>query len=293
MDEAVISLYEAHPISAEQILDELRARGMALDSLSPEDLFPLDQDHYGGADATDALGLHASLRADDAVLDLCSGLGGPARFVAWRFGCSVTGIDLTRARTDDARRLTDLVGLAGRVRFVHGDVTDLPFPDDSFDACLSQESLLHVGDKGRLFTECRRVLRPGGRIAFSDWAAQPNLGEDERARLEHAFSAPGIATAASYVEHLRRAGFEGIELDDLSEGWKPILLARLEMYRSLRERTVARFGEEHFLSWEQEYAFMVGLAQDGKLGGARFAATAPSGYRATTARSDSRNELIE
>ena len=275
MDEAVIALYEAHPLSAEQILDELRVRGAPLDSLSPEDLFPLDQDHYGGADATEALAVRAGIGDGDAVLDLCSGLGGPARFVAWRFGCRVTGIDLTRTRVEGARRLTDLVGLAERVQFVHGDVTDLPFPDDSFDVCSSQESLLHVGDKRRLFAECRRVLRPGGRIAFSDWATQPDLTEDEHARLERAFSAPGIVTAELYGEHLRGAGFQAIEVDDLSEEWKPILRARLEMYRSLRERTVARFGDEHFLSWEQEYAFMVGLAQIGKLGGARFLAAAP------------------
>jgi len=141
--------------------------------------------------------------------------------------------------------------------------------------CLSQESLLHVGDKARLFDECLRVLRPGGTVAFSDWTAQPDLSEQERGRLERAFSAPGIVAAEDYVEHLRRTGFSAIKVDDLSEEWKLILLARLEMYRSLRDPTVARLGEEHYLSWEQEYAFMVGLAQAGKLGGARFVGTTP------------------
>jgi ubiquinone/menaquinone biosynthesis C-methylase UbiE len=275
MPDAVVTLYEAHPVSAEQILGELRARGKQLDSLSPEDLFPLDQDHYGGTDATEALAQRAGIHAGDVVLDLCSGLGGPARLVAMRFGCSVTGIDLTPMRVDDATRLTELVGLSGRVEFLHGDVTDLPFQDASFDACLSQESFLHVADKAGLFRECQRVLRRGGRIAFSDWALQPSMSAGERARLEGAFSAPGITSAEAYADHLRHAGFEAVEVDDLSEQWRPLLLARLELVRSHRDRTIARFGEEHFLRWEAEYAFMVGLAQAGKLGGARYIATAP------------------
>jgi SAM-dependent methyltransferase len=275
VNDGIVALYQAHPMNAEQILADLQASGHPPDTLTPEDLFPLDQDHYGGAEATESLGLRAALRREDRVLDLCSGLGGPARYVAWRFGCRVTGIDLTASRVEDARRLTELVGLDGRVELVQGDVTDLPFPGASFDVCLSQESLLHVGDKARVFAECRRVLRPGGRLAFSDWVALPGLGSAEHARLEEAFSAAGIVTAETYRERLEGAGFTAIEVDDLSEPWKPILRARLEMYRGLRERTVARFGEEHFVSWEREYAFMVDLVQAGKLGGARFLAPAP------------------
>jgi ubiquinone/menaquinone biosynthesis C-methylase UbiE len=276
MSERIVALYDVHPVDAEQILDDLRARGRAADALTPEDLFPLDQDHYGGAEATEALGARAGIVADDHVLDLCSGLGGPARYVAWRFGCRVTGIDVTASRVADARRLTELVGLDDRVELVHGDVTELPFPGGRFDVCLSQESLLHVRDKVRLFAECRRVLRDAGRLAFSDWVARPGLGSDEHARLERGFSAAGIVSAAVYYERLEGAGFTAIEVDDLSEQWKPVLRDRLERIRGLRERTVARFGAAHFENWQREYAYMVGLVETDKLGGARFVAQSAS-----------------
>ena len=166
------------------------------------------------------------------------------------------------------------MGLSGRVDFVTGDVTELPFADGGFDACLSQESLLHVAAKERLFAECRRVLRAGGRLAFSDWAAQPTLTAAELGRLAHAFSAPGIAGVAGYVEQIHRAGFTAVETDDLSDAWRQVLPARLERYRGMRDAVVARLGEEHYESWEREYAFMVALVEAGKLGGARFVATA-------------------
>src|SRR5438093_13686748 len=129
---SVVGLYEAHPATAELILDELREQGKLAGTLTPEDLFALDQDHYGGAEAPEALAQRAGVTSGDRVLDLCSGLGGPARFVAWRFDCTVTGIDLTPGRVRDAAELTELVELSDRVSFVCGDVTALPFSDGSF-----------------------------------------------------------------------------------------------------------------------------------------------------------------
>jgi ubiquinone/menaquinone biosynthesis C-methylase UbiE len=273
--DAIVALYDAHPVGAPEILDELVAQGKRLDDVAPEDLFALDQDHYGGARATEALALAAGVGADDAVLDLCAGIGGPARFVAHRFGCRVTGIELVPSRVADAGRLTELVGMGNRVMFVEGDVTALPFPDGSFDACLSQESFLHVADKRRLFGECRRVLRQGGRLGFSDWVAGPTLAQAERDRLATAFSAAGIVSLARYLEELDEAGFAGVEVDDLAELWKPSLRERLALLRARREQTAARVGEEAAASWEAEYAFMVDLVHEGKLGGARLVAAAP------------------
>src|SRR2546427_575204 len=81
--------------------------------------------------------------------------------------------------------------------------TALRFSDGSFDVCMSQESFLHVADKSALFRECRRVLRAGGRIGFTDWAAQPGLAEDEHDRLRRTFSADGIVGPDRYLDELR------------------------------------------------------------------------------------------
>src|ERR671913_470171 len=94
----VLDFYTRHPISAEQIVAKLRADRGDLDSLQPEDLYPHDQDHYGGLAANDALAERAGIRKGDRVADFCAGLGGPARYWAHRFGADVTGIELNPSR---------------------------------------------------------------------------------------------------------------------------------------------------------------------------------------------------
>ena len=269
----VVDFYDRHPINEGQILDTLARRGKDLSALTPEDLFDLDQDHYGGLAAVEALARLGGVGPDSRVLDLCCGLGGPARFLASRFGCRVTGVDLTHSRCASAARLTRLVGLRARVSFVGGDAVRLPFRAGSFTACLSQEALLHVPDKSGALAECARVLIPGGRFAFTDWVAGPRLSPGESRRLSEWMAAAGIESLEGYKRLLARAGFGAIEAEDLSDWWRTILRERLEMYRSLKADTVARFGQARYGEYDQLYAFFVGLVEAGKLGGGRFSAT--------------------
>ena len=186
----------------------------------------------------------------------------------------MTGIDLTPSRVQSATRLTELVGLTHLVGFVAGDATELPFPERSFAACIGQEAFVHIADKPRLLAGCRRVLVPGGRIAFTDWVSTPELAAEERARLAEVIAASGIETRDRYRSLLEAAGFAEIEDEDLSPLWAEILRDRLEMYRGLEETTVARFGREHHERYVENYEFFVALIENGKLGGARFGATA-------------------
>jgi sarcosine/dimethylglycine N-methyltransferase len=271
---AVIDFYNRHPINEAQILEALRRAGKDPRQLVPEDLYEWDQDHYGGLQAVEALARRAGIGTQSRVLDVCAGLGGPARFLARRFGCRVVGVDLNAERCAAGRRLSARVGLDGRVTLVRGDAQALPFRRGAFTAAVSQEGLLHVPDKAAALAECARVLLPGGRIAFTDWIAHARLADGERRRLAEWMAAVGLQTIAGYRELLARAGFTGIEAEDLSAEWIGILRRRLEMYRALREDTVARFGQARYDEYNQLYAFFVGLVEDGKLGGARFSATA-------------------
>jgi ubiquinone/menaquinone biosynthesis C-methylase UbiE len=269
----VVDFYDRHPINERQILSELARRGKNLSALTPEDLFDLDQDHYGGLAAVEALARRCGVGAGSRVLDLCAGLGGPARFLARRLGCRVTGVDLTHSRCASAARLTRLVGLTASAIFVRGDAAGLPFGAGSFTACLSQEALLHIPDKARALAECARVLTPGGRLAFTDWTAGARLSAGERERLEQWMAATGVESPQGYKRLLARAGFEAIEAEDLSDWWRRILRERLQMYRSLKADTVARFGLARYEEYDQLYAFFVGLVEGGNLGGGRFSAT--------------------
>ena len=280
MDQAVpsvVDFYSRHPISEGQVVDALRRQGKDLEHLQPEDLYDLDQDHYGGLEAVEALARRARIDAASRVLDVCAGLCGPARFIARRWGARVTGIDLNPERAAGARRLTARVGLARLVRMVRGDAQSLPFGAQAFTAVVSQEGLLHVPDKGRVLAECRRVLFAGGRIAFTDWIATARLADGERRRLQEWMAAVTLQSIDGYKALLARVGFGAIDAEDLSAEWIGILRRRLEMYRGLRADTVAKLGQARYDEYDQLYAVFVGLVEAGKLGGARFSATAGPG----------------
>ncbi len=105
----VVDLYDRHPINEAQILASLEKRGKAPGVITVEDLFEFDQDHYGGVEAVEALATRAGIGSESVVLDLCAGLGGPARHLACRFGCRVTGIELNSSRVAGAQRSTELL----------------------------------------------------------------------------------------------------------------------------------------------------------------------------------------
>lgn len=270
---SVVDFYNRHPISEAQVVDTLRRQGKDLERLQPDDLYALDQDHYGGLEAVEALARRAAIDATSRVLDVCAGLCGPARFIARRWGARVTGIDLNPERVAGARRLTARVGLARLVQVVRGDAQRLPFTAQAFTAVVSQEGLLHVQDKGRALAECGRVLLPGGRIAFTDWITTSRLADAERRRLEEWMAAVTLQSIAGYRALLARSGFVAIDAENLSAEWAGVLRRRLEMYRSLRAETVARLGQVRYDEYNQLYAFFVGLVDAGKVGGARFSAT--------------------
>jgi sarcosine/dimethylglycine N-methyltransferase len=270
----VVDFYDRHPINETQVLAFARDGTAGLRALGPEDLWRWDQDHYGGLAAVEALAQRAAIAPGMAVLDVCAGLGGPARFLAHRFGARVTGVDLTHSRCAAGARLTALVRLGPLVRHVRGDAQVLPFRSRSFDAVVSQEGLLHVPDKAAVLAECARVLRPGARLAFSDWIARPRLEDNERRRLSEWMAAVALQSIDGYRTRLARAGFDGIVAEDLSGEWIAILQERLRMYRGLREQTVARLGQARYDEYNQLYGFFVGLVEAGKLGGARLSAAA-------------------
>ena len=271
----VSDFYDRHPISEAQVLAALRRRRGALSAapISADDLFDFDQDHYGGLAAVDRLARLAGIHARTRVLDLCAGLGGPARFVASRRDCRVIAVELNAGRAIGAARLTRLVGLHAQVRVVRADARALPFAAGRFEAVLSQEALLHIGDKAGVLREAHRVLAPGGRLAFSDWIARPALGAGERRRLAEWMAAVTLQTLDGYRTLLGAAGFHAVAAEDLTDEWRTILRDRLRMFRAMREDTVARLGEGRYQEYDQLYEFFVGLIEAGKLGGGRFSAS--------------------
>ena len=272
---SVIGFYDTHPINEEEILTKLRAKGLDLDALTEAELCEFDQDHYGGLEAVQALAEVAGISGHHRVLDICSGMGGPARWLAHTRGCRVTGLDFTRSRVEGARRLTARVRLADRVEFVEGDATAMPLPGGAYDVAIAQEGWCHIADKAALISEVARVLAPGGTVAFTDVVVIGDFTDTDAARLAATMKMPRLATMEGYSQLLRANGFTDLRATDLAVAWKTILQARLQMYRSLRDTTVAQFGEARYAEYDSAYTFFVGLFAEGKLGGVRMVAQRP------------------
>ncbi|MGN6580869.1 MAG: class I SAM-dependent methyltransferase [Bordetella sp.] len=134
----------------------------------PQQLGALDQFHTRGLAATAELAELTGMTADMSVLDVGSGLGGPARFLAATYGCQVTGIDLSEPFVDAARYLTRRTGQSEQVSFQAGSALELPFDNGRFDVVLLQHVAMNIADRARLYREARRVLKPHGRFATFD-----------------------------------------------------------------------------------------------------------------------------
>ena len=136
--------------------------------LTPLQLASLDHFHTRGAEATIEIGRLAGITAATSVLDIGSGIGGPARLLAATHGCRVTGIDLSPGFVDAARYLTERTGQGDQVSFQMGSALALPLVDGRFDIALLQHVAMNIADRAKLYREIRRVLKPGGRFATYD-----------------------------------------------------------------------------------------------------------------------------
>jgi sarcosine/dimethylglycine N-methyltransferase len=216
----------------DEVRDHYRATGLterlktALTALGPEDqrltpqqLGALDQFHTRGLAATAELAKLAGITADMSVLDVGSGIGGPARFLAASYGCRVSGVDLSESFVNAARYLTERTGQTGQVSFQTASALEMPFNDGCFDVVLLQHVAMNISDRGCLYREIRRVLKSGGRLATFDIVL--NSGEPHYpvpwARTP---ATSFLLTVAATREAIEAAGLRALACQDDTEAAK-------------------------------------------------------------------------
>lgn len=230
MSNDVASHYAGRGDLATAIAESLGKAGKDTTHLSTADLGTVDEFHIRGRKATQELAQLMNLSAGSYVLDIGSGLGGPARTLAEIYGCRVTGIDLTQAFCDAATSLSGWVGLGDKVDFRQGDATNLPFHDATFDAAMTIHVAMNIAAKDQMYREAKRVLKPGARFAVYDvlqgeggdvlfpvpWAREPSISH--------------LATPEDMTSLLSAAGFAIIQTHDStdeSQHWFEAMAARM------------------------------------------------------------------
>lgn len=202
---------------ANAIAVKLRAAGKDPGKLRASDLEAVDEFHIRGRKATLELAAKMNLDGNSHVLDIGSGLGGPARTVAEEYGCRVTGVDLTQAFCEAAGVLSSWVKLGDRVAFRHGDATSLPFADGQFDAAMTIHVAMNIPAKDKVYEQARRVLKPGAIFAVYDvlqgeggdvlfpvpWAREPSISH--------------LATPSDMKSLLGAAGFKILDIRDSTD----------------------------------------------------------------------------
>lgn len=166
--EALVDKYYGFGGIMQEIEAGLSLAGEDVSSFTVDDLAPIDEFHTRGRESTLEVAGLANLKASDLVLDVGCGLGGTARFLAERYKCHVSGIDLTAEYISVGRKLTERIGLNDRVELSHGSALELPYGDERFDIVWTEHVQMHIADKSRFYAEMARVLKPGGRLLFHD-----------------------------------------------------------------------------------------------------------------------------
>lgn len=198
---------------------EARLREDGFDPARPtfEALAPYDHFHGRGLEATEDMANLLQVCETDHVLDVGSGLGGPARYFARRFGCRVSGIDLTAEFCEVARHLTLLLGLEQRVSFEQCDALTMPFGDAAFDGACSMNVSMNIADKRALYREIHRVLKPGAWLGLSEVVQGPGGEPNYPAPWARTASSSFLATLAETRTNLAAAGFAIENLRDTTE----------------------------------------------------------------------------
>jgi len=202
-----VSQHYTHGNLVAAIRGGVESLGKTINSMTVDDLAPVDEFHIGGRQASEDFLSQLDLTSEKQVLDVGCGLGGAARFVASHYGCQVTGIDLTPEFIETGKVLCGWVGLDSRISLRQGSALEMPFADRAFDRAYMLHVAMNIDDKAKLCSEVSRVLRPNSLFGIYDVM---RIGDGELTypvpwAMTAASSA--VATPAQYREALERAGF--------------------------------------------------------------------------------------
>ncbi len=232
-----------------------------------------EQIHVGGAAETEVLAVKAGIGASSRVLDVCSALGGPARHLARRFGCTVAGLDGTKRMHDEALRRTRAAGLDTKITYHLGNALDMPFDSETFDVVWGQDAWCYVTDKARLIQECARLAKPGGTVAFTDWLETGPMTDERWTALNTFMVFPYLETLDGYANLARSAGLHVIEREDLSADFTRHIQLYLDVLEARhRPAIVAGYGQAMYDEVKRGITLWRDAAAAGQVGRGRILA---------------------
>ena len=206
------------------------------------------------------------------MLEIGSGIGGPARYLAHAVGCHVTALELQPKVHALAAELTQRCDLAGRVLHRCGDALLWPMEDAGFDAVVSWLAVLHIPERRRLYARLARALRPGGWGYIEDLCARAPFATADLRDLREVVFGVSVTTIEAHVDDLHAAGFVDVVAADETADWAPYTRARLAAWQANHASYARAHGEGAYAAQEQFYAVIARLFESGSMGGVRLVA---------------------
>lgn len=255
-------------------------------TIEMEDLLVFDQMHYDGENAMISAISNMEISSSSSILDIGSGYGGPARYVSWKTGAHVTALELQPEISDEAAKLTKLVGqtsvdhsgvssyLGDLLDHQVGDVIEwgpTTFADESsrekFDGFMSMLAFLHVDDKAALFNAIGRTQKQGARFYIEDYFQRQDLSDDDMKVLKDIVSCGRLPTQQEYTNALETAGFGDIKFLDKTEDWAIFVDDRRSIFEQNKIGRVEVLGTQTYDALFLFYSSVAKLFREGRLGG--------------------------
>ena len=256
--------------NVDRIFNELREIGKSTSSsLLVEDLTKFDQLHYHGTDAIDIFIEKLEINEKTKILDVGSGMGGPARYIANKTGAEITAIELQSDQNNLAKDLTKKCGLSNKVNHICGDILDYDFKNQTFDAVVSWLTLYHIANHEILLKKLFDLLNPNGFFYTEDITSRINLSGADRKEIKKEIYGIHLPYFDNYISNLEQNGFKLIFSEDMSSSWTDFTKERIKKYNSEKERNIRVHGKEVYDSLNSFYNFVGQYFSNGKLGGIR------------------------
>ena len=257
----------------ERIENELAELGHARgDELMVDELSALDQLHYHGTDALDHALQRLSAAPGQHWLEIGSGIGGPARYLAQHGHLQMTALELQPDQNELAIELTGRCNMSSQVEHLCGDFLNYDFNGQSFDAIVSWLALYHIPERPVLLERCHQLLNPGGYFYTEDLCSLAPMDATQLVDLERDLYAITLPRIEEYCRDLEDAGFEVEHCDDMSPDWSEFTRIRLAAYRAERARHVRVHDEATVQALDDFYRAVDHHFGSGKLGGLRLCA---------------------
>lgn len=258
-----------HP---ERIYNELKALGIEEDSmLTVEQLAKFDQYHYFGTDAVDDAIQILSINSKSKVIEVGSGIGGPARYLANKTNCHVTALELQPDLHNIAYSLTKCCKLNAHVEHLCDNIFNFS-NYNNFDVLVSLLVFLHIPDRKLLLKKCYEILRLNGRIFIEDFYERGQFNDSERKILSEDVYCDYLPTLERYRIQLIEGGFTDVQLIDKTVVWTNFVKDRTKQFIENRQHNIDVHGIEIVEGLEYFYQKMSCLFENGNLGGVRIIA---------------------